>query len=83
MICVRLSWSNVIKSYHGKELSFDGPGSRSLGNGFARNVVIFGVGSSLQRHFENVNNNVLVSGKRPIDDIYDSTDQPKKGQYQL
>ena len=46
-------------------IAFDGTGSWSFSNDFARNVVI----SSLSSHTNNCKNNFLVLGQRPTDDI--------------
>ena len=44
---------------------FDGVGSWSFGNGFARNVIIFGVDNNSASHAENRKNNFLVLGESP------------------
>ena len=63
--------TNIVKnsenSGYGK--AFDGAGSWSFGNGFVRNIAIFGVDKSLSSHTDNRNNNFLVLGKEPTDDI--------------
>ena len=48
---------------------FDGAGSRSLGNDFARNVLIFGVDNISSSHTNNWTNNVIVLDEQPTDDI--------------
>ena len=42
---------------------------QSFGKGFANNAAIFGVDKNSSSHTDNFQNNVLVLGKRPIDDI--------------
>ena len=44
--------------------SFDGEGSWSFGNDFARNAVIFGVHNSSSSHTNNPKNNFLVLSER-------------------
>lgn len=51
---------------------FDGAGSRSLGNDFARNVLIFGIDNISSSHTNNWTNNVIVLDEQPTDDINDS-----------
>ena len=48
---------------------FDGLGYWSSGNDFARNVIIFGIANSLSSHTDNQNNDFLVLGGGPTDDI--------------
>ena len=40
-------------TYNGRGKAFEGEGSRSFGNDFARNVVIFGADSSSLSHADN------------------------------
>ena len=48
-------------TYNGPGIAFDGEGSRSFGNDFARNVVIFDVDNSSSSHTDNhKKNNFLV-----------------------
>ena len=42
--------------YSGYGRAFDGVGSCSFGNGFAKNIVSFGFGNSLLFHVENCKN---------------------------
>ena len=51
--------------YTGYGIMFDGVGSWSFSNGFARNVIIFGVDNSSASHAENRKNNFLVLGESP------------------
>ena len=44
-------------------IAFYGAGLWSFGNGFARNVIIFGVNTSLSSHADNCKNNFLVLGE--------------------
>ena len=72
---------NAIKSkffYNGWEKEFDGKGSRSFGNDFARNVVIFGVDNSSSSHTDNRKNNFLVLVEGQADGINDTTGAAEK-----
>ena len=74
---------NAIKSkftYNGRGIAFDGEGSWSFGNDFARNVLIFGIDNNSSSHTDNQKNNLLVLGERPIDGINESTGAAKKKQ---
>lgn len=53
-------------------IAFGERGSWSFGNGFTKNIVIFGVENSLSSHIDNCKSNFLVLGEGPIDDISDS-----------
>ena len=67
---------NAIKSkftYNGRGIAFDGEGSWSFGNDFARNVVVFGVDNSSSSHTDNRKHNFLVLGEGPTQGIDDST----------
>ena len=46
--------------YSGYEIAFDGKGSWSFNDDFARNVIIFGVDSSLSSHTDNLKDDFLV-----------------------
>ena len=59
-------------------IAFDGEGSWSFGNGFARNVVIFGVDNSSSSHTDNQKNNFLVLREGPTQGINDSTGSAEK-----
>ena len=55
--------NNIVKNsdkikyvYSGYGRAFDGVGSCSFGNGFAKNIVSFGFGNSLLFHVENCKN---------------------------
>ena len=61
--------SNIVKSsdkskyvYGGYGTAFEGAGSSSFGNNFARNVVIFSVSNSSSSPTDNRKNNSLVFG---------------------
>ena len=54
-------------------IAFDGAGSSSFGNDFARNVIIFGVDNSSSSDTSNQKNNFSVLSKRSTDDINDSS----------
>ena len=60
-------------TYNGRGIAFHGEGSRSFGNDFATNVVIFGVENSLSSHTDNQKNNFLVFGAGLTQGINDST----------
>ena len=44
-------------------ITFDGKGSWSFGNAYARNVIIFGVDNNSSSHTDNLKNNFLVLGE--------------------
>ena len=72
---------NAIKSkfiYNGWENEFDGKGSWSFGNDFARNVVIFGVDNSSSSHTDNRKNDFLVLVEGQADGIHDNTGAAEK-----
>ena len=46
--------------YSGYGIAFDSAGSWSFGNGFARNVVIFGVDNSSSSHVNSCNNFLML-----------------------
>ena len=56
----------------GYGIAFDGAGSWSFANEFARNVIIFGDDNSSSSHADNRKNNFLVLGEGPTEDINDS-----------
>ena len=62
--------------YNVYKIAFDRSGSQNFGNEFAWNVVIFDVYKNSLRYSENYENNLLVLGERPIDDINDSIGEP-------
>ena len=64
--------------YTGYGIMFDGVGSWSFGNGFARNVIIFGVDNNSASHAENRKNNFLVLGESPTYGINGSFWSPEK-----
>ena len=62
--------TNIVKNndkekyvYSGYRIGFDGKGSWSFGNDFARNVVIFGVDNSSSSHTDHFKNDFLILGK--------------------
>ena len=62
--------TNIVKNnnkekyfYSGYGIAFDGKGSRSFGNDFARNVIIFGVDDSSSTHTDNLKNDFSILGK--------------------
>ena len=65
-------------TYNGQGIVFDGEGSWSFGNVFARIVVIFGVDNSSSSHTDNRKNNFLALGEGPTQSINDSTGSPEK-----
>ena len=77
--------TNIVKhrdqskwEYSGYGIVFDGTGSWSFSNGFAKNVVIFGVDNTSSSHTDNCKNNCLVLGKEPTDDINGSVGAAEK-----
>ena len=72
---------NTIKdkfTYNGREIAFDGEGSWSFGNDFARNVGTFCVCNTSSSHTDNWKNNFLVLGEGPTQGINDSTGVAEK-----
>ena len=65
-------------TYNGRGIAYDGEGSWSFGNGFARNVIIVGVDNSSSYHTDNGKNNFLVFGEGPTQSINDSTGAAEK-----
>ena len=67
---------NVMKSkftYNDQGIAFDGEGSWSFDNDYARNIVIFGVDNSSSSHTDNWKNNFLALREGPTQGINDST----------
>ena len=64
--------------YNDYGIAFDGAGSWSFGNGFARNVVIFAVDNSLPRHADNSKNNFLALDEGLTDDNNDSVGESER-----
>ena len=52
--------------YSGYGIRFDRHGTFSFGNGFGRNVIIFGVGISLSPYIDNKKKNILILGKHTL-----------------
>ena len=76
------SATNIVNSgdknvYSDSGIAFDGARSWSFGDGFARNVVIFGVNNSSSSHIDNLNN-FLILRKGPTDNINSASVQQKK-----
>ena len=72
---------NAVKSkviYNGRIIAFNGEGSWSFDNEFARNAVIFGFDNSSSFYTNNQKNNFLVLAEGPINDINDNTRQQKR-----
>ena len=64
--------TNIVKNsdkekwvYSGYRIGFDGAGSCTFGNEFARKVAVFGVGYSSSSHLDNRKNNFLVLSEGP------------------
>ena len=53
-------------------MAFDVKGLRSLGDGFTRYLLNFGVHNTSPFHTDNKKKNVLILGNRPIKGINDS-----------
>ena len=64
--------------YNDYGIAFDGAGSWSFGNGFARNVVIFAVDNSLPWHAENRKNKFLALDEGLADDNNDSVAESER-----
>ena len=60
-------------TYNGWGIAFDGEGSWSFVNDFARNIVIFGVDDSSSSHTNNQKNIFLELSEGPTDGINDIT----------
>ena len=59
-------------------IAFDGKGEWSFGDGFARNVIIFGVDSSSPSHTDNLKNDFLILGEGNTFGINGSFGAPEK-----
>ena len=71
--------SDKEKSLHSRYgIRFDSAGLWSFDNGFARNVIIFGVDNSSSSHSDNRKNNFLILGEDPTYDINGSFGAPEK-----
>ena len=64
--------------YNGWVISFDGEDSLIFSNGFARNVIIFGIDNGSISHTYNLKSNNLVLGEGRTDGINDSTGAAEK-----
>ena len=64
--------------YSGYGITFESASSWSFDNGFARNVIIFGVDNSSSSHSENHKNNFLILGEGPAYGINGSFEKKKK-----
>ena len=49
--------------YSGYRIAFDGKGSWSFNDDFARNVIVFGVDNSSSSHTDNLKNEFLILGE--------------------
>ena len=77
------NWSRYISkkfkskfTYNGRGIAFDGEGSSSFDNDFAKNLVIFGVDNSSSSHTDNQKNNFLGQGSTR--GVNDSTGEAEK-----
>ena len=77
--------SNIVKNidkgiyvYSGYEIAFYVARSRRFGNGFARNLVIFGANNSSSPHIDNLKINFSVLGERPTDNVNLASVQQRK-----
>ena len=62
--------SNVDKcNYSGYAICFDSRGTFSLGNGYAKNIIIFGCDLTSSAHADNRANNILILGKGIVQGI--------------
>ena len=59
--------------YSGYGIEFDGKGEFSFGNGFGRNVIIFGADMTSSVHTNNRTNNILVLGKDFVQGLENTT----------
>ena len=59
-------------------IAFDGKSEWSFGDGFARNVLIFGVDSSSSSHADTLKNDFLILGEGNTFDINGSFGAPEK-----
>ena len=77
--------TNMVKNYDkekcvysGYGIAFDGKCSWSFGNGFAKNVVVFGVDNSSSSHTDNCKNSCFVLGEGDTFGIHGSFRAPEK-----
>ena len=82
MILVRIAIKSKL-TYNDQGTAFDGEGSWSFDNGYARNVVIFDVDNSSSSHTDNWKNNFFVLCERPTQGISDSTGLAEKNCFWL
>ena len=64
--------------YSGYGIGFDKKGKFSVGNGFGRNCIIFGVDMSSSAHVDNKKKYILILGEGPIKGLDGTTLTPKK-----
>ena len=64
--------------YSGYEIAFDGKGSWSFNDDFARDVIIFGVANSSSCHTDNIENDFLILGEGDAFGINGSFCPPEK-----
>ena len=75
-----IRYSQVSKkfTFNDRAIAFDGEGSWSFSNDFARNVVIFGIDNGSSPHTDNWKNNFLVLGEEATDGITTALVQQEK-----
>ena len=80
-----LGATNILKSsyrenyvYSGYGIAFDGKGSLSYSDDFAKNVIIFEVDNSSSSHTDNLKNDFLILGEGDTFGINGSFGTPKK-----
>ena len=54
---------NVDNEYSGYGIGFDRKGTFSFGNGFGKNIIIFGVDMSSSQHIDNKTKDILILGE--------------------
>ena len=64
-------------------ITFDGKGKWRFDNGYARNVIIFGVDNSSSSHIDNLKNYFLILGEGDTFGTNESFDAPVKNSYQF
>ena len=75
---IRKKYNKKINLLNGQGIAFDGEGSWSFSNNFARNVVIFGVDNCSPSNTDNQKLNFLVIGEGLTKGINRSTDSVEK-----
>ena len=59
--------------YSGYSTGFDRNGKFSIGNGFGRNCIIFGVDMSFSAHVDNKKKDILIPGEGPAKGLHGTT----------